>query len=92
MPLHGLSHLSGLQVKAVPRTRTKAESNHNRAVVATSVSSWFESFKEVLDIMPDEGWYLVPHARRRYVYDQYMSEARASPNLRGCLSCTTAHL
>ena len=65
-------------------SRTKAESNHNRAVVATSVSSWFESLKEVLDIMPDEGWYLVPHARRRYVYDQYMSDARASPNLRGC--------
>ena len=34
-------------------TRTKAESNHNRAVVATSVSSWFESFKQVLDVFQE---------------------------------------
>ena len=56
------------------RRRSRAEANANRSTKSVSIASWFYALGKVVDIMPDHGWYQLPHARKKHVWAQYQEE------------------
>ena len=60
---------------------SKAETNSTRATTNVSVAAWFLLYKETLDVMPDEGWYMVPVGRKRYLFEEYMVDCDHWPLL-----------
>ena len=60
---------------------SKAAANSARATTNVSVAAWFLLYKETLDVMPDEGWYMVPVGRKRYLFEEYLIDCDHWPLL-----------
>jgi len=57
------------------RTRgTQGDSNHRRANSLFAVMAWFENEKELCDVMPDTGKYLLSYPKKVAVWERYMSD------------------
>ena len=61
--------------------RSKGEANAARATVNVSVSAWFYSLMETLDVMPDTGNYQVQHGRKKMLYDDYILDVGRWPSI-----------
>ena len=57
-------------------TRSQAESNSARAVVAKSIATWFHKLKDTTDKMPDASWYQLNVPLRTMVWSMYNDAAR----------------
>ena len=68
-------------VRAGVTPRSNALANSARATTNVSVAAWFLLYKETLDVMPDEGWYMVPVGRKRYLFEEYMVDCDHWPLL-----------
>ena len=60
---------------------SRGVANAARAKKSTSVASWLASYKSTLDIMPDQGWYMLPVARKGVLFGHYDLDAVAWPHL-----------
>ena len=63
------------------QTRSEANSSNNPKAVA--ICSWFMTLKDDLDVMPDNGWFMVNHSRRRYLWEDYMVDVELLSNVPG---------
>ena len=61
------------------RRRSRGEANSHRAMKSVSIAAWFEALKKIVDIMPDQGWYQLPHARKRFLFAEYLEDCNAHP-------------
>ena len=60
---------------------SRGVANAARAKKSTSVASWLASYKSTLDIMPDQGWYMLPVARKGVLFGHYDLDAVAWSHL-----------
>ena len=66
-----------------------ANASGSRNEKAVSVSSWFGNLKEIVDVMPDQGWYQLPHPKKRMVYQSYKLDCASFPGK--YKHCTPGH-
>jgi len=59
--------------------RTKGESNAARAVKNVSISAWFHSLMETLDIMPDTGYYQTQYGKKYMLHEAYLLDVGCWP-------------
>jgi len=53
---------------------TQGDANRRRSKILYSVMSWFNKEKELCDVMPDTGKYLLTYPRKVAVYERYMAD------------------
>ena len=74
-----------LALTAKPATAKSSVSrgvaNAARAKKSVSVAAWLTLTKSTLDVMPDQGWYMLPVARKGTLFEQYELDAAAWPHL-----------
>ena len=68
---------------------SRGVANAARAKKSVSIAAWFLSVKETLDVMPDQGWYMLPVARKVTLFKDYVLDATAWPHL--YKSCKKSH-
>ena len=67
------------------RTRgTQGDSNHRRAKSLFAVMAWFENEKELCDVMPDTGKYLLSYPKKVAVWERYMSDVDEMTRYSSC--------
>ena len=67
------------------RTRgDQGDSNRRRAKMMFSVMAWFEKEKELCDIMPDTGKFLLCYPRRHAVYERYINDCNEATACSAC--------
>ena len=54
------------------KQRTQAESNSVRAQKNISIAAWMFNYKQTIDVMPDQGWSMLPS--KRALYQEYVIE------------------
>ena len=60
---------------------SRGVANGASAKKSVSVAGWLSSYKETLDVMPDQGWYMLPVARKGVLFGHYDLDAVAWPHL-----------
>ena len=60
---------------------SRGVANAARANKSVSVAAWLTLTKSTLDVMPDQGWYMLPVARKGTLFEQYELDAAAWPHL-----------
>jgi hypothetical protein len=63
------------------RCISRSESNSNKNEKAVCVSSWLHSFQDTLEVMPDEGWYMIQQPRKFMVFDMFIRDCEQWPAL-----------
>ena len=80
---------------------TQGDANRRRSTILYSVMNWFKNEKELCDVMPDTGKYLLTYPSRIAVYERYTADCKdvtactvcehgRNPNARGNCGCPHA--
>ena len=63
---------------------TRLEANMSRAKKSVTVTAWLRSEKEMMDVMPDDGFFLCNFPKKKDLHDQYMLDAEQDTTLLTC--------
>lgn len=58
---------------------SRGDASAERNPQSRSIYAWFESLVKDLDVMPDEGWYMLPEPRKHHVWENYMADCDCFP-------------
>ena len=61
------------------RRRSRAEANSHRGNKSVSIAAWFVALMKIVEVMPDQGWYQLQHARRNLVWADYEADCITYP-------------
>ena len=60
---------------------TQAERNSVRAKKNISIAAWMFNYKKTLDVMPDQGWSMLPVGSKRALYQEYAGDVETYKDL-----------